>query len=144
MRVFVTGDMHGSLVKIRNFCEKMHTTKEDILVILGDAGINYYGWYYDHLKKEELEKCPITLFMIHGNHEMRPHTILTYQLREWHGGQVWYEEEYPSLLFAKDGDIFDFNGKKTFVIGGAYSVDKKQRYFQWLSGERNREDKISV
>lgn len=137
MRVFVTGDTHGGTSKIIDFCEKMQTTKEDILIILGDACLNYDGWYYDHLKKERLEKCPITLFMIHGNHEIRPKTIPTYKLKDWRGGQVWYEEEYPSLLFAKDGEIFDFNEKKVFVIGGAYSVDKKQRYFQWICGERS-------
>ncbi len=137
MRVFVTGDTHGGTSKITDFCEKMKTTKEDILIILGDVCLNYDGWYYDHLKKERLEKAQITLFMIHGNHEMRPDTIPTYQLKDWRGGKVWYEEEYPSLLFAKDGEIFDFNGKQVFVIGGASSVDKKQRYFQWICGERS-------
>lgn len=136
-RVFVTGDTHGGTSKIIDFCERMQTTKDDVLIILGDACLNYDGWYYDHLKKEKLEKCLITVFCIHGNHEMRPHTIPTYKLKDWCNGKVWYEEEYPSLLFAKDGEMFDFNGKKVFVIGGAYSVDKKQRYFQWLGGERS-------
>lgn len=137
MRVFITGDTHGGTSKIEDFCRAMQTTKEDILVILGDVCINYDGWYDDHRKKERLENCPVTLFMIHGNHEMRPDTIPTYKMKEWCGGKVWYEEEYPSLLFAKDGEFFDLGGKKAFVVGGAYSVDKKQRYFQWLCGERS-------
>ena len=40
---------------------------------------------------------------------------------------VYYEEEYPDLLFAKDGEVFDFNGKQTIVTGGAYSVDRMYR-----------------
>ena len=40
---------------------------------------------------------------------------------------VYYEEEYPDLLFAKDGEVFDLNGKQTIVIGGAYSVDRMYR-----------------
>jgi len=30
-------------------------------------------------------------------------------------------------LFAKDGEIYDIDGKKCIVIGGAYSVDKEMR-----------------
>lgn len=40
---------------------------------------------------------------------------------------MFYEEEYPSILFAKDGEIFDLNGKQTVVMGGAYSIDKAIR-----------------
>ncbi len=38
-----------------------------------------------------------------------------------------FEEEYPSILFAKDGEIFELNGKQTVVMGGAYSIDKAIR-----------------
>ena len=40
---------------------------------------------------------------------------------------VYYEEEYPDLLFAKDGEVFDLDGKQTIVMGGAYSIDKMIR-----------------
>lgn len=40
---------------------------------------------------------------------------------------MYYEEEFPGLLFARDGELFDFNGKKTIVIGGAYSIDEMVR-----------------
>lgn len=43
------------------------------------------------------------------------------------GGLVYVEEEYPNILFAKDGDIYNFNGKSVIAIGGAYSVDKFYR-----------------
>ena len=74
---------------------------------------------------------PITLFCIHGNHEQRPYTISSYKEKEWHEGIVYYEEEFSSILFAKDGEIFDLDGKKTIVLGGAYSIDK---YFRLLRG----------
>lgn len=45
----------------------------------------------------------------------------------WHGGTVFYEDEYPGILFAKDGEIFDLNGKQTVEMGGAYSIDKAIR-----------------
>ena len=40
--IYITGDTHGDFTKIDFFCKKMNTTKQDIIIILGDAGINYY------------------------------------------------------------------------------------------------------
>ncbi len=37
------------------------------------------------------------------------------------------EDAYPNLLFAKDGEVYDLDGKQALVIGGAYSVDKYYR-----------------
>lgn len=125
--IFITGDTHGNFERVEKFCRRFDTSAEDILIILGDAGINFSGAYYDSLKKKLLESLPITIFAIHGNHEQRPNTIKSYREKMWHGGFVYYEEDYPSILFAKDGEIFDFNGKRTIVIGGAYSVDKEER-----------------
>ena len=103
--------------RIEAFCRRQNTRREDVLIILGDAGINYDGWVRDRVKKYFLEALPITLFCIHGNHEQRPQTLDTYK-RRWHGGVVYYEEEYPDLLFAKDGEIFELDGWQTMVIGG--------------------------
>ena len=125
--IYITGDTHGKFERIEQFCGKFKTSREDVLIILGDAGINFFGWVKDHVKKEFLETLPITFFCIHGNHEQRPQTIGSYQEKLWRGGVVYYEEEYPDLLFAKDGEVFDFNGKQTIVTGGAYSVDRMYR-----------------
>ena len=73
-----------------------------------NAGINYYNGKKDILLKKLLADLPITLFCIHGNHEMRPHNINSYKLVDFLGGKVWVEEEYPNILFAKDGEIFNF------------------------------------
>lgn len=113
------------------------------IIILGDAGINFSGSRYDGLKKELLESLPITIFSIHGNHEQRPYTIDSYKEKLWHGGTVYYEEEYPGLLFAKDGEIFDLNGKQTVVMGSAYSIDKEIRLaygWGWWEDERPRKE----
>ncbi len=126
MAVYITGDTHRDFDRIFSFCEEYGTTEEDILIILGDAGINYYCDYRDRELKSELAVLPITLLCIHGNHEERPFE-LGYDEVEWHGGLVYYEECYPNLLFAKDGEIYDFDGKKAIAIGGAYSVDKWYR-----------------
>ena len=55
------------------------------------------------------------------------------------GGKVLIEEEYPNLIFAKDGEIYNIDGKKILVIGGAYSVDKQYRLlhgYKWFKDEQ--------
>jgi 3-oxoacid CoA-transferase subunit A len=86
-----------------------------------------------------MSEMPLTIFSIHGNHERRPQTIETYNTSEWHGGKVYIEDEYPNLLFAVDGEIYDFDGIQTAVIGGAYSVDKfyrLERGWNWWEDEQ--------
>lgn len=131
--IWITGDTHGRFERVYKFCSEHRTTTDDILIILGDAGINYYLSKRDRKLKEVLSRLGITLFCIHGNHEERPYMIDSYIEKEWHGGVVYCEEEFPNLLFAKDGEIYDFNGRKAVVIGGAYSVDKEWRLSQGYS-----------
>lgn len=137
--IYLTGDKHRGFSSVASFCNWMGTTKDDILVILGDAVINYAGDALDREVKEKLEQLPITLLCVHGNHERRPYTIDTYKEVPFHGGVVYQEPEFPSLLFAKDGEVYDFDGKKALILGGAYSVDKYyrlQRGMGWFADEQ--------
>jgi len=55
---------------------------------------------------------------------------------------VFFEEEYLNIFFAKDGEIYNINNKKTMVIGGAYSVDKYYRLgrgYSWWEDEQPSE-----
>ena len=138
-KFYITGDTHGNFNRIDYFCQRFETSKEDILCILGDAGINYYLNKKDYMLKQVLQDMPITFFCIHGNHEERPFNISTYITKKWNGGTVYYEEEFPNILFAKDGEIYNINGKSVLVIGGAYSVDKEYRLLKgwsWFKDEQ--------
>ena len=130
--IYLTGDTHGEFKRIADFCEENSTTKEDVMIILGDVGINYRLDDIEARFKYQLDTLPITMFCIHGNHEERPENMGTYVEKEWRGGIVYVEEEHPSLIFAKDGEVYDFDGKKAIAIGGAYSVDK---YYRLRAGE---------
>lgn len=83
--IYITGDTHGEFGRIEAFCRRFETCKEDVMIILGDAGINFSGGIRDMRKKGFLESLPITVFAIHGNHEQRPQTIEGYQEKVWHG-----------------------------------------------------------
>ena len=69
--IYYTGDTHGGKTKIINFYHRMNLTAEDTIVILGDAGMNYFGDVRDEFLKNYLDRLGITIFSIHGNHEMR-------------------------------------------------------------------------
>jgi len=82
----ITGDKHGDFRRIDALCSLASTTKDDLLIILGDAGINYYGGKRETQFKHTLAKLPITMLCIHGNHERRPEAVGSYQEGEWRGG----------------------------------------------------------
>ena len=146
--VYFTGDIHGSPFKLQVFCRYMELTEKDTIVILGDVGANYYGGKRDKQFKEQIAKLAPTIFCIHGNHEQRPANIPSYKAKEWNDGPVWYEEEYPNLLFARDGNIYVIDGVKYLVIGGAFSVDKNYRlsrgYGWWADEQPSEEIKARV
>ena len=50
----------------------MNTRRKDVLIILGDAGFNYYDDKRDDELKKEISQLSITLFCLHGNKENDP------------------------------------------------------------------------
>ena len=137
--IYLTGDTHRDFRRVAAFCDTVESTKDDTLIILGDAGINYFGRLRDDGLKKQLCELPITLFCIHGNHEQRPSCISTYEEIKWHSGMTYIEPEFPNILFAKDGEIYEFAGKRCIAIGGAYSVDKAIRIAEnwgWWADEQ--------
>lgn len=141
--VYITGDIHGDPMRIYVFAKKHKLTKNDMVIILGDVGANYYGDERDERTKENLSKVRVPILCIHGNHEMRPWEADGYTLVKWNGGKVWVQEKYPQLLFAKDGEIYTIDGKRYIAIGGAYSVDSYWRikhHAGWWESEQPTEE----
>ena len=138
--IYYMGDIHGEVFHVRDAIARYEISDKDVIVILGDVGMNYYGNNHgDQHRKKKLNKLGVPIFCIHGNHEMRPETIPTYHEEKWQGGAVYVEDAYPNLLFAKDGEVYDLDGQKTLVIGGAYSVDKWYRLrmdMNWFADEQ--------
>ncbi|MGB4985539.1 MAG: metallophosphoesterase [Erysipelotrichaceae bacterium] len=139
---FITGDLHGDTQRIIDFCDRFKTTLDDVLIILGDVGINYYGCS-DRFTKELISLLPITLFCIHGNHDKRPENVDGYELVSFCDGQAYQQKQYPNILFALDGEGYNFEGLKTIVLGGGYSVDKMHRLenrLPWFDDEQPNEE----
>lgn len=139
MKYFITGDIHGDVTRIEDFCKVNKDVIDSTIIILGDCGFNYFENIRDMILKERANKLGITLLCIKGNHEIHPDQLDYYKTKEWNGAPVYYEEDFPNILFAKDGEIYTIGDRKVFVIGGAYSVDKYYRLatgMKWFPSEQ--------
>lgn len=143
--IYITGDTHREFGTRLSYVGK---SKENMLIVLGDAGINYFLDKRDKKLKELLSKNNIKFFCIQGNHEERPENIRSYKEKEMFGGKVFVEDKYPNLIFAKNGEVYNIGGKSVLVIGGAYSVDKYYRIKDrkpWFKDEQLTEkEKVEI
>jgi 3-oxoacid CoA-transferase subunit A len=138
--VYITGDIHGEVSRVAEMVKRWGITGRDTVVLLGDVGVNYFGdLRRDGPRKEALQCFGVPVLCIHGNHEMRPENLVGYHTAQWRGGTVYVDDQYPNLLFAKDGQVYDLEGRKALAIGGAYSVDKWYRLgwgLRWFADEQ--------
>lgn len=139
--IFVCGDTHGGTdsLKIRSNswpCSRF-LTKEDFLIITGDAGILWSPDDFTFLKW--LDRQPYTTLWIDGNHEnftmLKDRSIA--EKRDHINGKVFSFSKTASISRIRNsgvyhlgrGDIFIFkdSGKAIFVMGGGNSIDKDYR-----------------
>ncbi len=136
MNIYVTGDLHGDIErmrKIKKFCKNNQTDSEDVMIVLGDAGLNFHQDLRDVVRKEVMRSIPIKFLFIHGNHEIRPQNLEAYKEIPLFGNKAYFEKAYPNLFFLKDGEEYLINDKRFLVLGGAYSVDKFYRLANGLT-----------
>lgn len=138
---FLSGDTHGWKGLLGRIQLLKTPPEETALIILGDAGINYWLNNSDKKGKSILNSFGYTIYCVRGNHEQRPELIPTVK-SFWDNevsGFVYYEEDYPYIRYFEDGSVYYINGYRTLVIGGAYSVDKYWRLAngnQWFDQEQ--------
>lgn len=126
MNFYITGDKHGQFQSILE--SEVTKDSNNAIIILGDAGINYYlNKQDDKLKQQISENSSCQWYVVRGNHEARPQDISVPYEKKWDvdvGGYVYVEDKYPTIKFFLDFGEYTINGHKVAVIGGAYSVDK--------------------
>ena len=127
----LSGDTHGRVAeRLGNIKRNMDCglEKETAVIILGDAGLNFYLNKTDIKEKKRVEEYGMYVYCVRGNHEERPQN-LGYELRyDKHVDGEVYQDPYCHLLrYFQDGGIYTINGYRVLTIGGAYSVDKYWR-----------------
>lgn len=137
---YFTGDLHGDFSRFRDY--SFAADPNSALIILGDAGWNYYLNKKDErVKREFHQNYEFYVYCVRGNHEERPQNVLNMKLvyDENVGGEVYFQVEFPRIRYFKDYGEYTIAGHKTLVIGGAYSVDKEFRLinkFKWFPQEQ--------
>lgn len=130
MRIFLTGDTHGSTdihkLSKKNWPEKKLLTKDDILIILGDFGLL---WKNEPDKEEIywrnwLNEQPFTILVIDGNHENH-WRLSQLPLVDMFGSKVGKYTD--SIFHLKRGEIYHIANYSFFCMGGATSTDKCTR-----------------
>ena len=127
----ITGDTHGRVAeRIGNIAHNSHDLlpEETAVIILGDAGFNYWLNDSDTREKRRVCKYGYTIYCVRGNHEERPEN-LNYE-KSWDDdvqGEVYVDPVCDLIRYFIDGEVYVINGHRTLVIGGAYSVDKHYR-----------------
>lgn len=104
--IYLTGDTHGDFTDLITKSIRYRITERDLLIILGDVGINYFGDYRDQKQKDLLCMIPATILCIRGNHELRPTSPVIanlYRRTEWMGDFAYVEDAYPRFIMAEDG-----------------------------------------
>lgn len=142
--IWLCGDTHGkiNIDKVEFFFEYRagdEVTKDDYLIILGDAGVCWDGGIKDSEVQELLHNLPCTVLWLDGNHENFDE-IGKYPVEEWHGGKVQFIRE--DIIHLMRGQIYEIEGKSFFTFGGGNSIDKRMRipYVSWWPEEMPSEE----
>lgn len=124
----IRGDTHGGTNWINNQLND-YQPEQTAIIILGDAGFNFYLNKNDIRTKREIEDKKYYIYCVRGNHEARPQS-LDFMIEKWDynvNGYVYYEAQFPHIRYFKDYGIYTINGYRCLVLSGAYSVDKWYR-----------------
>ena len=139
MKYVITGDTHSDMHRFKKY--PYERDGNTAIIILGDSGVNYFLSLRDRRVKHELQDSGYLYYLVRGNHEARPEEVADIELTNdlLVGNEVYVEPEFPAIRYLKDGGIYNFNGHKTLVIGGAYSVDKWYRLSRNLIWHKNEQ-----
>ena len=118
MNIYILGDIHGNFDELQYFIYK---NTPDIIIQCGDLGIFPYsdGLYGILYKKQYKFNIPVgstKMYFCPGNHE------------DWdYLDSLTNNEIFPNVFYMKKGSILTINNKTILFMGGADSVDKKER-----------------
>lgn len=120
--IYITGDIHGDLRDFRNRIEEnLNLTKEDIVIVCGDFGFN---WDAKHISDWKRFEHPYTVLFCDGNHENFD-VLDNLRRRKMYEDEVCEFDKNTFRLLT--GHMYNIEGVKTFVYGGATSFDKEWR-----------------
>jgi 3-oxoacid CoA-transferase subunit A len=129
MKWLLKGDCHGNFIWLDNIDKEQYPSNNTAIIILGDAGLNFYLNKTDEKMKKWISERGYHLYCVRGNHEARPRDVPGMGLMSDSEvkGIVEVQAKYPNIRYLLDGYTYQFGQYKCLCIGGAYSVDKWYR-----------------
>lgn len=132
-RLCIVGDIHGEINSLVYDISERYGFLDTAFIIVGDVGLgfNQPGWYdavYSR-NRERLEGRGNIIYGIRGNHDDP----------EFFNGDK--KLDFPSFKTISDYEPLEWKGKIILPIGGATSVDKKDRLvenYKWKKKGSNR------
>lgn len=128
MSIYVTGDTHVDhdihKLTTKMFPEQTGLTKDDYVIIAGDAGMCWDGSKREEYNQKWFEEKPWTTLFVDGNHENHA-TLDSLPVEEWNGGKI--HRIKPHIIHLMRGQVYTIDGVKIFTMGGATSTDKEWR-----------------
>ncbi len=147
--VYITGDVHGDIDFFKDPRLKK-LTEDDTLIICGDFGFLWDGSEKEKKALSVLEKKKYTICFVDGVHENFD-MLKEYPPYRYKGGNA--QKIASNIYHLMRGEIFTFERKTFFVMGGGESEDIEMRkegktYFkeempssrELLNGARNLKD----
>ncbi|MDR1902117.1 MAG: leucine-rich repeat protein [Treponema sp.] len=122
-RMLLLADIHGHLRLdfLANKIDEFSPTVNDVIIILGDAGIVWQTPMRDDIRKFYMG-LPCDVLFLDGNHEN--FDLLNSLPRSTrYGGAV--HEVLPNVFHLMRGNAYLINGHKYFVFGGGYSIKRE-------------------
>ena len=146
--ILCTGDLHGTneITRLKRLKE-YGLTQDDTLIIAGDAGLVWHNINSDYYDKDTEafgwidRNVDCMIAFVDGNHENHP-KLNKYPVIKWNGGNV--HKITDKLIHLMRGEFYTIDGQNIWVMGGAYSTDKKQRTegISWWPEEQPTHDEL--
>ncbi|MBE6720258.1 MAG: hypothetical protein E7571_06360 [Ruminococcaceae bacterium] len=121
--VYITGDVHGDISFFKN-PELRKLTEDDTLIICGDFGFLWDGSDREKKALETLKKKKYTICFVDGAHENFD-MLGAYRPYRYKGGNA--HKIADNIYHLCRGEIFTFEKKTFFCMGGGESEDAEMR-----------------
>lgn len=115
-------------------------TDKDLLIILGDVGLNFTNTEENKLFSENFLSINKKIAFIEGNHENFGY-INSFPVVKWNGGLA--HKLTDNIVHLIRGNIYTIDGLKFFTFGGCKSSQKWKDAGLWFFGEEATEEELS-
>ncbi|MBQ3220256.1 MAG: metallophosphoesterase [Clostridia bacterium] len=130
--IYFLSDVHENInfVGLQKYLEI--ATKNDLLIILGDIGLNFSDNKENRNFTEKFLRINKNIAFIEGNHENFAF-LDGFPVEEWKGGKV--NRISKNIVRLMRGNIYDIDERKFFAFGGCKSSPKWKEMGLWHYGE---------